>query len=759
MMNKRAIKISMEDFRARTPNLIESIGEDSSKAIDVLGADFLFTNPNGNYGMIPCDIDITSIYEDFGITEQTDINVNIPIEGTNEYYPIDPYDSEKNRCIYKEVYKDFQGYKYYYYLEKNNSNIVNIYRIDEKEKIELCKFISYRTLMNWYFFFIEYYRALRVDACTEKDYDDAIDFYKNEETNFHVANNENDKTKCPIVITPSNKCVDIDKSKKEYYENLHKTYTARGGDEMFQWIKKNVVLKFYFTLELKEKYGDYWGCDSLYYPEVLEWLGWFRRKNQLYGSYNNIDDCSNASDCCDCVEYFKRGGGEMLKFLNICKPSTEAKSIGTATCTIPICINTTIDNIGEFSIFSEEWEGGESYNSGTTVIYEDEVYIKNGEGEGFKYDDSYKEILFGNEKVGNDETIQWDKYIDYLREKTSGEPNEYYYCGKPIYMMPQEYYNYYDIKKTVKQNIEQGNLIISGITDSQLFMLKNYQTAKDDMGNSLPGFFKIEKNSVYSQPEDGSTLDLEYTVGNVSNLAKIETEDNMYYGHILTDMEFYYNTVDDEGNLVPYMENDMYEKLSDNNRTSLEIIESIEKKYKELIEKWASSTPPIFLEEDMTCSITYYLDARLKNNDDGTYEYLSGGTRYIDTVKLMKNPYNYYLSEDRVLNIYYYELVHTLNNVVLNDYNDALTSSKRAIFTVINDENKYKSPYNGFIASPILSRPYKFGISSNDKIERDVYIDRGISSALDRHLKLSEISSLESLEQYGNGYFKINSNN
>lgn len=68
--------------------------------------------------MIPCDIDITSIYEDFGITEQTDINVNIPIEGTNEYYPIDPYDSEKNRCIYKEVYKDFQGYKYYYYLEK-----------------------------------------------------------------------------------------------------------------------------------------------------------------------------------------------------------------------------------------------------------------------------------------------------------------------------------------------------------------------------------------------------------------------------------------------------------------------------------------------------------------------------------------------------------------------------------------------------------------------------------------------------------------
>ena len=47
------------------------------------------------------------------------------------------------------------------------------------------------------------------------------------------------------------------------------------------------------------------------------------------------------------------------------------------------------------------------------------------------------------------------------------------------------------------------------------------------------------------------------------------------------------------------------------------------------------------------------------------------------------------------------------------------------------------------------------GISSLENIDSDIYIERGINAAFERHLKLGEVTSLEALEQYSNGYFTI----
>ena len=47
------------------------------------------------------------------------------------------------------------------------------------------------------------------------------------------------------------------------------------------------------------------------------------------------------------------------------------------------------------------------------------------------------------------------------------------------------------------------------------------------------------------------------------------------------------------------------------------------------------------------------------------------------------------------------------------------------------------------------------GISSLENIDSDIYIERGINAAFEKHLKLGEITSMEALEQYSNGYFKI----
>ena len=43
-------------------------------------------------------------------------------------------------------------------------------------------------------------------------------------------------------------------------------------------------------------------------------------------------------------------------------------------------------------------------------------------------------------------------------------------------------------------------------------------------------------------------------------------------------------------------------------------------------------------------------------------------------------------------------------------------------------------------------------------VDSDIYIDRGINAALEKHLKLGEVFTLEALEQYGNGFFQMMKN-
>ena len=58
--------------------------------------------------------------------------------------------------------------------------------------------------------------------------------------------------------------------------------------------------------------------------------------------------------------------------------------------------------------------------------------------------------------------------------------------------------------------------------------------------------------------------------------------------------------------------------------------------------------------------------------------------------------------------------------------------------------------------SALTKEEYLFGIISPPEVENDVFIERGITSVMDMHLRLSEIKNLRELESYGNGYYKLN---
>jgi hypothetical protein len=58
--------------------------------------------------------------------------------------------------------------------------------------------------------------------------------------------------------------------------------------------------------------------------------------------------------------------------------------------------------------------------------------------------------------------------------------------------------------------------------------------------------------------------------------------------------------------------------------------------------------------------------------------------------------------------------------------------------------------------SAITKEEYLFGITSVPEVKNDVFIDRGTTSVLDKHLRLSEISNIGELEEYGNGFYILN---
>ncbi len=57
--------------------------------------------------------------------------------------------------------------------------------------------------------------------------------------------------------------------------------------------------------------------------------------------------------------------------------------------------------------------------------------------------------------------------------------------------------------------------------------------------------------------------------------------------------------------------------------------------------------------------------------------------------------------------------------------------------------------------SALTKEEYLFGITTPPKVESDVFIDRGATSVMDSHLRLSEIRNLGELVKYGNGFYNL----
>ena len=196
-------------------------------------------------------------------------------------------------------------------------------------------------------------------------------------------------------------------SDKQTYIDLDATFTERGEWDMYKLICNELVP----TLDIPSDYTDYWHTTKLFYPDYIRWKGWFIDKHAKYGSYSSVSDCASSTDCCECTEYFDRGGNVMYNLLTNTRftiPTSTSGFCETSFIT-DISLQVSIDDMGEFSIFSEEYELGKDYRTakeygdtdnicgGTvTAIDGKAMTLKNSpSGEqysGFKFDPYYMEL-------------------------------------------------------------------------------------------------------------------------------------------------------------------------------------------------------------------------------------------------------------------------------------------------------------------------------------------------------------------------------
>lgn len=328
-----------------------------------------------NYGLIVSDVIIPSEIA-AKITDYTDIYVNIP-DNNGGFYDLSWPKSNED--------PHYEGRK----IMSGGTEI---------------KVLTYQTLNKWYCFFNDYFKILNSEY--PKIYDNALSYY--EET--------------------------VNGSSQElynYYSNLDATFASRGGDEMYEWIIKNCILRF----NIPDEFIMAWNTEFIYYSDALKWYKWFDERNSLY---SELTSCEEANDCCDCQEYVKRGG---IKFFNILKEWVDSINLqqnsATYEASYPITINfdVSIDDLGEMSILSKDWEESVDYsnqtiskNAGvgtvanrpylvdnetfeTTVL--NDTFINNGYDKGYVFDEEYFENLFDEDA--------WQSYTDYY---VSGHPEE-----------------------------------------------------------------------------------------------------------------------------------------------------------------------------------------------------------------------------------------------------------------------------------------------------------------------------------------------
>lgn len=310
--------------------------------------------------------------------------------------------------------------------------------------------------------------------------------------------------------------------------------------------------------------------------------------------------------------------------------------------------------------------------------------------------------------------------------------------------------------------ISKCNVII-GTASSKLLGLRSFNVMTDDNGNMIEALNTTPTKDTYNyQPSEGSELEPLYQVGNVAcvsafslsyedyenNKKKNESNQIRHVGDIISSMTFYY--ADANGDKIL----DTVKNVGGTIKSSLNAIQESTKKATE----YKNNYPMEVVSDNVYCEIVYNIGATIVYDKAKSSYSISGdsGVEYTEIVEFEKVKTEYYLGNDsHSYPIYVYKLRQGDNPTAsftapINVFDSSLTTTYSSIDGM--------DDYNGLDAYPTFQDAYNIGISSLPIVDSDVNIDRGNNAAFEKHLKIGEVTSLEALENYTNGYFKMMEN-
>lgn len=310
--------------------------------------------------------------------------------------------------------------------------------------------------------------------------------------------------------------------------------------------------------------------------------------------------------------------------------------------------------------------------------------------------------------------------------------------------------------------ISKCNVII-GTTSSKLLGLRSFNVMTDDNGNMIEALNTTPTKDTYNyQPLEGSELEPLYQVGNVAcisafslsyedyenNKKKNEPSPIRHVGDIISSMTFYY--ADANGDKIL----DTVKKVGGAIKSSLNAIQESTKKGTE----YKNNYPMEVVSDNVYCEIVYNIGATIVYDKAKASYSISGdsGVEYTEIVEFEKVKTEYYLGNDsHSYPIYVYKLRQGDSPTArftapINVFDSGLTTTYSSIDGM--------DDYNGLDVYPTFQDAYNIGISSLPIVDSDVNIDRGNNAAFEKHLKIGEVTSLEALENYTNGYFKMMEN-
>jgi hypothetical protein len=494
--------------------------------------------------------------------------------------------------------------------------------------------------------------------------------------------------------------------------------------------------------------------DVIYIAAAKSQYEWFVKRKMLCDAYNRgIENGMDVNKhiCCDCDEFERKGGEKMMNLL--LQYINEAETIASEykgyavenglDLKFGINLTSTINDMGVMSEYIDVWKSGVEYNIGDMVFYDGNSYVCSKKTTGY-WDEDKETILFPYNIDNNHANDAFELIKD---TKANGKyiPSDDTTYGDKFFIA--------DANNACLPSADDSKIHIDGYSDSKLKSLRRYKDY-------------VSSNGSIETPNSGYDWLYYYRLNSVVDYTTLNDD----YGNIA----FFTDKTKEEKLALKGKEcNDIY--AYGNIITNIKIPEEyiIQGEPRIVFEYYIGchlKATCIDVKEDDDGNVLYYFDDFKIDKDDVYHGVHYTETYYFDMdsdiikdfcsytenngiIKIngvKTDIFNKYINNEDELNEKKYEFITSRSTQtherLIND-NKAVISSIISSFDV-DVANKTDYQYNR-----VFRMDYLNGITYDPKADIDVFIERGNAAAMERHIKLGEIKTLDDMIMYSNGSF------